>query len=267
MTTTEDTIASIQDAVGDERMAAFRQRRDFRMEDALEAFPAEAVAEYHRREEEKSARWRREKADFERRQAEFALQAALRNSLLPRRFHQCRFNQLNLKMNPKAHQVCAAYADELCYGGKPGLLLKGPPGTGKTTLAAACLLHRLDAGRTGIFVNLPRLLQEVRDRYDDTDNRPLAYAARTGPQFSSLLQVADFGFCIIDDVGRSRLTDWGGEQFYALIDALYANERHVIFTSNAGQETLAANLDEAVMSRIAEMTYPIVMAGKDLRVG
>ncbi len=60
------------------------------------------------------------------------------------------------------------YADDFPLGQKPGLLLIGEPGTGKTHLAIAALRRIMQKGFEGVFTDFQTLLDRIRAGYDSS---------------------------------------------------------------------------------------------------
>ena len=60
---------------------------------------------------------------------------------IPTSYRKCTFDTLDATQDPEAFRVARAYAEGEGYEGKSGLLLIGPPGCGKTSLAIAILRH------------------------------------------------------------------------------------------------------------------------------
>ena len=70
----------------------------------------------------------------------------------------------------------------------------------------------------------------------------------------------------IDDFGAEQATPWVQEQFYALINARYEDERAVLVTTNIEQrEDLIAQIGERTVSRLQEMCELIPLFGDDAR--
>src|SRR5262249_54900947 len=77
--------------------------------------------------------------------------------------------------NPPAHRGLAgvlltakSFAREFPSEKRPGLLLIGEPGTGKTHLAVAALRMIISRGFEGLFFDYQNLLDKIRAGYDST---------------------------------------------------------------------------------------------------
>jgi DNA replication protein DnaC len=254
--TKDQDIEEISSALFLECSRALNECREIRSnEEVLAQFDPRAVSRWH----EAVAAHRRQKAaqaDIDRKTKETnRIKLALTATNLPERFRK-RFEALDRSLSPEAFDICSQYVqDGLETNGKRGLFLKGPIGTGKTAFSGACIMRSIDmGGPTGRFVNLTRWLQGLRDGFGDDSDAD-----------DTIEALANRGLVVLDDLGRQRITGWGGEMLYGLLDALYSNEAHLICTTNATTTQLSENLDEALRSRILQMCHPVVMAGDDLR--
>jgi DNA replication protein DnaC len=147
-------------------------------------------------------------------------------------------------------------AVEACYRLLRGEIwcafLIGGVGNGKTHLAIGTLNKwTMDGRGAAFFVKLPDWLALMRK-----------HAVPEEGQVDSEYLLDNYvavPMLALDDLGSERVTDWGGEQIFRLLDKRYDAKRPTIVTSNAGKEAL----DPRIISRLREGLT--ICRGKDLR--
>ena len=161
---------------------------------------------------------------------------------------------------------------------RPGLLLVGEPGTGKTHLAVAAMRALLEKGHEGVFFDYQNLLDKIRSGYDATSGASDREAYRAALEAPVLL---------LDDLGAHRVTEWVEDTVTSIITDRCNHRKTLIATTNlpdpdvtgamieytgAGgvavhRKTLAEMIGARARSRLFEMCRVVRMpAVEDYRV-
>jgi DNA replication protein DnaC len=106
---------------------------------------------------------------------------------------------------------------------RPGLLLVGEPGTGKTHLAVAAMRTLLDKGHECLFFDYQNLLDRIRSGYD---------AASGAADREAYRAVLDVEVLLLDDLGAHRVTDWVEDTVTAIITHRCNQKKPLIATTN-----------------------------------
>jgi DNA replication protein DnaC len=210
-----------------------------------------------------------------------------RRANIPPLYEQATFENFSLRQdNQIAHRALVPvfsavrmYARSFPATEKPGLLLIGPTGTGKTHLCVAALKVLMSRGFECVFFDFNTLIQQIRSSWD-----PSSQASNR----DAYGQAMETEILMLDDLGAHRTLDWIQDVLTSVITHRCNNKKPLIATSNlpdpdAGgvgiggrsrgdetdhRRTLAEWIGERARSRLFEMCHVIRMPEvADYRVG
>lgn len=109
-----------------------------------------------------------------------------------------------------------------------GILLYGSVGTGKTFYASCIVNALLRRGILSCLINLPDIISRIQNE-------------DFGEKGSTLKQLNEFRLIALDDFGTQRLTSFGLEQTFEIIDARCQTGKPMIATTNFSPAQLRAD--------------------------
>jgi DNA replication protein DnaC len=141
------------------------------------------------------------------------------------------------------------YVLEFPHPSRPGLLLIGNPGTGKTHLAVGALRKIIAKGFEGLFCDYQDLLNRIRSRYDAPSNSADREAYREALEAEVLL---------LDDLGAHRVTDWVQDTITSIVTWRCNQRKPLIATTNLSDPAAGNNPEE--QPRLGKPDYRITLA-------
>jgi DNA replication protein DnaC len=158
-------------------------------------------------------------------------QAIKENSRIPLNYQQASLENFDIPQgNPIARKGLSdvllkvkGFVREYPAVDRPGLLLIGEPGTGKTHLAVAAMRALLEKGHEGVFFDYQNLLDKIRSGYDATSGASDREAYRAA---------LDAPVLLLDDLGAHRVTEWVEDTVTSIITDRCNNRKTLIATSN-----------------------------------
>lgn len=164
-----------------------------------------------------------------------------RQAQIPENYRNASFDNFHLpKDNPTAMRglsdvmlAVMSYQRKFPDNEKPGILLAGAPGTGKTHLAVAALRLLIARGYEGIFFDYQNLLERIRAGYSEALGTSSREAYRIALETEILL---------LDDLGAHRVTDWVEDTVTAIVTYRYNHRKPLIATTNLVDADMGGSL-------------------------
>lgn len=123
------------------------------------------------------------------------------------------------------------FVREFPSGDRPGLMLVGDTGCGKTHLAVAALRALIARGFDGVFFDYQQLFEKIRAGYDEASGSSDREAYRTALEAEILL---------VDDLGAHRYKEWVEDTITSIITYRCNNRKPLIATTNLPDEDRVA---------------------------
>jgi DNA replication protein DnaC len=172
-------------------------------------------------------------------------------SLIPLDLQGVDFADLEIGGNLAPHSS----AEKWGAGEVRGLVLHGPVGVGKTTLAAAAAWKLLERR----YVRWSSVPAVIADSFGDDKAKHRAARTLTGS-----------GALVLDDIDKVKAGDWVASQLFAAIDGRVTHGAPLIVTTNLRVSQLAAKLGDqfgdAIASRLAGYCEIHEVQGRDRRL-
>ena len=124
------------------------------------------------------------------------------------------------------------------------LTLHGGVGTGKTHLLQAIGWVSLEQGRQPKFVNAARYLDDLRATFQD--DSPVTFET-----IYRRLEAAQM--LLLDDIGAERLTNWGQEQLYKIVNYRYQERLPMAVSMNLNEKQAVDTYGERTTDRLLDI--------------
>jgi DNA replication protein DnaC len=176
-----------------------------------------------------------------------------------RRYHGANFHRLRPTRNEdeyaKALEYCANLEANIAAG--RGMILRGPVGTGKTTLGVAVLQEAIMQGKGVMFVPTASLLDNIFTLKATNIEEWARYEDR----------LRKAGLLLLDDLGTEtdKSEGWVITKLDAIISERYNRMLPVLITTNLTSDGIRSKYAERIIDRLKETSLVLNFVGESMR--
>ncbi|MCL2141029.1 MAG: ATP-binding protein [Dehalococcoidia bacterium] len=153
--------------------------------------------------------------------------------------------------NPHSQQFFkAAFSAAKAFAANPSgwLVLIGPPGSGKTHLAAAIANELISNNQPAFFITAANLLDHLRAAYNPESELTYDYL---------FAQVRNSPLLILDDLGNQSSTPWAQEKLDQLLSHRFDNELPTVITSGIALSQMENRLHNRLTNETICQVFPL----------
>lgn len=167
---------------------------------------------------------------------------------IPKRYYDMDFEWLRKhgsfpKENSEAYAVVKQYVDNLEVNLKSGkgLILRGPAGTGKTSIAVSILKQAMALGKECLMISMPNLLDNMLTLSKGDNVAYLSYEQK----------LRNIPLLLLDDFGAEySKSDWVASKVESVIIDRYNRMKPIILTTNYSETWTEENYSQRIYDRL-----------------
>ena len=145
--------------------------------------------------------------------------------------------------NKEAYAIVKAYADNLKFNldsGK-GLILRGPAGTGKTSIAVSVLKRAIDMGKGGMMISMPNLLDNMLTLSKGDNVAFMDYERK----------LRNIPLLLLDDFGAEySKSEWVSAKVESIIIDRYNRMKPIVVTTNYSDSWTKDHYSQRIYDRL-----------------
>ena len=136
-----------------------------------------------------------------------------------------------------------------------GLILMGPVGTGKTSLAISILRKAIEQGYNGYLISMTSLFDTLLTLSKGPSEHYLKFENR----------IRNSPLLVLDDFGAEYTSEWVQQKVASIIADRVERSKSTVITSNLSVEQIKSAYDSRVYDRLKGTSFLISFKGKSQR--